>query len=279
MNEPVKDLVLIEPTSINAATLFTSDTAALDLFLKDVETKAMDYNNDVSTAANRKKIASQAYKVTQSKVFLDNQGKALTKNINDSRKYLTDCLDKLKDRVRAPLTDWEAEEAIRLKAEADAAKYQADWDEALKDHKIFLDQIEINRLKAELAKAEAERIAKEKAEAAEAAAKEAAERAEKEKAMKAAAEAKAAPIVPPVQHVQPVHVIQPVEPVQPQQSIPAQAPSISELLRQKNDAEHKNNVRSAISNALIRIGIEWEDSILIVDAIDKGQIPRVSIQY
>ena len=102
MNEPVKDLVLIEPTSIKAATLFTSDTAALDLFLKDVETKAMDYNKDVSTAANRKKIASQAYKVTQSKVFLDNQGKALVKNINDSRKYLTDCLGKLKDRVREP---------------------------------------------------------------------------------------------------------------------------------------------------------------------------------
>ena len=268
MNEPVKDLVLIEPTSINAATLFTSDTAALDLFLKDVETKAMDYNKDVSTAANRKKIASQAYKVTQSKVFLDNQGKALTKNINDSRKYLTDCLDKLKDRVRAPLTDWEAEEAIRLKAEADAAKYQADWDEALKDHKIFLDQIEINRLKAELAKAEAEKFA-------ERVAKEAAEKAEAMKVARAAeidaAWKKAFDPIKPETIVVPVQP--PVPPVQPLQ------PSISELLRQKNDAEHKNNVRSAISNALIRIGIEWEESILIVDAIDKGQIPRVSIQY
>jgi colicin import membrane protein len=81
---------------------------------------------DTTTGKGRKAIASNAYKVSQSKTLIDKMGKTLTdslnaqlKPINAERKLARDGLDELKDKIRQPLTIWEAGEA-RIKADAKA---------------------------------------------------------------------------------------------------------------------------------------------------------------
>ncbi|RDG44565.1 hypothetical protein DWA44_27900, partial [Klebsiella pneumoniae] len=68
-------------------------------------------------------IASMAHKVARSKTYIDNAGKglvaelkALPKQIDESRRVVRERLDALKDEVRRPLTEWEAEQE-RIKAE------------------------------------------------------------------------------------------------------------------------------------------------------------------
>lgn len=64
-----------------------------------------------------------AHKVARSKTYIDNAGKdlvaelkALPKQIDESRRVVRERLDALKDEVRRPLTEWEAEQE-RIKAE------------------------------------------------------------------------------------------------------------------------------------------------------------------
>ena len=76
---------------------------------------------DVTTKKGRDRIASLAYKVAKSKTALDSAGKSLAdqlnaqlKPINSERKIIRDELDKLKDEVRKPLTDYENAETERV---------------------------------------------------------------------------------------------------------------------------------------------------------------------
>lgn len=76
---------------------------------------------DVTTKKGRDRIASLAYKVAKSKTALDSAGKSLAdqlnaqlKPINSERKIIREELDKLKDEVRKPLTDYENAEAERV---------------------------------------------------------------------------------------------------------------------------------------------------------------------
>ena len=76
---------------------------------------------DITTKKGRDRIASLAYKVAKSKTALDSAGKSLAdqlnaqlKPINSERKIIRDELDKLKDEVRKPLTDYENAETERV---------------------------------------------------------------------------------------------------------------------------------------------------------------------
>jgi len=168
----VTDLVVIEKT--NALTVFKSSDQIEELIQK-VEREVLSFVPDTSTAKGRKEIASLAYKVAQTKTYLDNLGKDLVselkeipKLIDGNRRTVRERLDALKDKARKPLTDYEAEieriaaekaaeeERLRIEAEEKAAL------EALKkqiesDHEIALLLNEkFDRDLAE-AKAEAER--------------------------------------------------------------------------------------------------------------------------
>lgn len=91
------------------------------------------FDADVSTTAGRKAIASMAYRVAQSKTYIDGVGKELVaeykeipKKIDASRKRIRDTLDQWRDEVRAPLTAWEQAEKDRIdKIEACLAEFQA----------------------------------------------------------------------------------------------------------------------------------------------------------
>ncbi|AKL09386.1 hypothetical protein AB184_30745 [Klebsiella oxytoca] len=196
----IMDLVVIEKK--NAMAVFTNNDQ-LDPLIELIEKEARSLVPDVTTKKGRDAIASMAHKVARSKTYIDNAGKdlvaelkALPKQIDESRRVVRERLDALKDEVRRPLTEWEAEQE-RIKAEEAmnalhaealvmnenidlqrAIQYEADHEMALLMNKDF------DREQAEKkAEAERQRIAREeeiKRQAEEKAKREAAEKAQRE---------------------------------------------------------------------------------------------------
>lgn len=82
---------------------------------------------DISTEDGRKEVASLAYKIAQSKNFLDKVGKIFnsdlkekTKAVDSERKVIWDKLEALQKEVRAPLDAYEAAEEKRVQDHKDA---------------------------------------------------------------------------------------------------------------------------------------------------------------
>lgn len=198
------ELVVIEQAT--ALDLFTAPEKVNQMLehiksLAEEERKELD--SDFSVAKNRKAVASLAYKVAQTKTYIDKEGKAvvdklkeLPKKVDASRKIFRDELDALSTDIRKPLTEWEAQEKAREEAEALKKQIEADHEEALQMNELFdlrkaeeerkriAREEEMKRQAAEQARLEAERKAQQEIEAAarrEREAKEAAERAEREK--------------------------------------------------------------------------------------------------
>lgn len=197
----IMDLVVIEKK--NAMAVFTNNDQ-LDPLIEAIEKEARSLVPDVTTKKGRDAIASMAHKVARSKTYIDNAGKdlvaelkALPKQIDESRRVVRERLDALKDEVRRPLTEWEAEqerikaeeamnalhaEALEMNIKFDrelAAKFEADHEMALLMDKDF------DRERADkAAEAERQRIAYEeeiKRLAAAAAAREVEQRAQRER--------------------------------------------------------------------------------------------------
>jgi len=124
---------LIPVQEINALEIFTKD--GLDPLLLAIEKEVATFVPSVETAADRKEIASMAYKVSQSKTYIDAAGKSLVddikkqaKVIDTARKKSRDRLDELRDQVRKPLNDWEAEEARKKKEEEERIRKEEERD-------------------------------------------------------------------------------------------------------------------------------------------------------
>lgn len=161
------DLVVIEKA--NALTVFKSADQIEEILAK-VEREVMSFVPDVTTAKGRKEIASLAYRVSQTKSYLDGLGKDLVselkevpKLIDANRKTVRDRLDVLRDKARQPVTDWEAEqerikaeEEARIAAEKLAAQIEADHEIAL----LLNDKFDRDAAEAK-AEAERQRIAHE----------------------------------------------------------------------------------------------------------------------
>lgn len=137
----VTDLVVIEKQ--NAMVVFTTKEQ-IDLIIEAIEKEARSLVPDVSTRKGRDAIASMAHKVARSKTYIDNAGKdlvaelkALPKQIDESRRIVREQLDALKDEVRRPLTEWEAEQE-RIRVEE---AWNAMHEEALVMNKMFDDQL------------------------------------------------------------------------------------------------------------------------------------------
>ncbi|EPG8763714.1 hypothetical protein JAG56_004879 [Raoultella ornithinolytica] len=196
----IMDLVVIEKK--NAMAFFTNNDQ-LDPLIEAIEKEARSLVPDVTTKKGRDAIASMAHKVARSKTYIDNAGKdlvaelkALPKQIDESRRVVRERLDALKDEVRRPLTEWEAEQE-RIKAEeamnalhAEALEMNIKFDQELAakfeaDHEMaLLMDKDIDRERADkAAEAERQRIAREeeiKRQAEEKAKREAAEKAQRE---------------------------------------------------------------------------------------------------
>ncbi|MFP8217581.1 hypothetical protein ACLHXY_20455 [Klebsiella quasipneumoniae] len=196
----IMDLVVIEKK--NAMAVFTNNDQ-LDPLIEAIEKEARSLVPDVTTKKGRDAIASMAHKVARSKTYIDNAGKdlvaelkALPKQIDESRRVVRERLDALKDEVRRPLTEWEAEQE-RIKAEeamnslhVEALVMNEEFDRQLaarieSDHEMALLMNDVfDREQAEKkAEAERQRIAREeeiKRLAEEKAKREAAEQAQRE---------------------------------------------------------------------------------------------------
>ncbi|EHX8838767.1 cell envelope biogenesis protein TolA, partial [Escherichia coli] len=171
----VTDLVVIEKA--NAMTVFQS-ADQIEEILQKVEREVMSFVPDITTAKGRKEIASLAYKVAQTKTYLDGLGKDLVaelkeipKLIDANRKTVRDRLDELKAKARQPLTDYEeeqarikAEEEAKAAAEALAKQIESDHEIAILMDREFDRQREEARLKAEQEKREHEERLKREAE-------------------------------------------------------------------------------------------------------------------
>lgn len=197
----IMDLVVIEKK--NAMAVFTNNDQ-LDPLIEAIEKEARSLVPDVTTKKGRDAIASMAHKVARSKTYIDNAGKdlvaelkALPKQIDESRRVVRERLDALKDEVRRPLTEWEAEQE-RIKAEeamlalhVEALSMNEEFDRQLaarieSDHEIALLMNDaFDREQADkAAEAERQRIAHEeeiKRLAAAAAAREVEQRAQRER--------------------------------------------------------------------------------------------------
>lgn len=169
----IMDLVVIEKK--NSMAVFTNNDQ-LDPLIEAIEKEARSLVPDVTTKKGRDAIASMAHKVARSKTYIDNAGKdlvaelkALPKQIDESRRVVRERLDALKDEVRRPLTEWEAEQAriadekaaeeerLRIEAEQKAA-LEALRKQVEVDHEMALLMNDaFDREQAEK-KAEAERL-------------------------------------------------------------------------------------------------------------------------
>ncbi|MFY3770090.1 cell envelope biogenesis protein TolA [Providencia manganoxydans] len=142
------ELVVIEKST--ALEVFKSSDSVEDIIRK-VEQEVNSFIPDVTTVKGRKEIASLAYKVAQSKTYLDGLGKDLAaelkeipKLIDANRKTVRDRLDTLRDKVRQPLTEWEAEQE-RIEAE----KQMLAWHEEALEMNIAFDKALAERIESD----------------------------------------------------------------------------------------------------------------------------------
>ena len=113
-----------EKTSLVVMDTFTTDVyttkEGLTPFLKLVTDEVNNFTADVTTEEGRKEIKSFAYKIVRSRTGGDEVGielvsdwKAKSSEVDARRKTFRDVLNALRDKVKAPLIAWEAEEESR----------------------------------------------------------------------------------------------------------------------------------------------------------------------
>lgn len=272
----------------------------LQALINQIESEVMSVVPDLSTASGRKNIASLARKVASSKVAIDDAGKLLvaewkakSAKVDESRKYARDRLDAIRDAVRKPLTDWEAEQERIAAEEAARIKAEAEEKERIERERIAAIEAENRRLREEIEareRAEAKRLADEKADneriererlIAERAAKEAEEKAARQIAeaeaarVRAEAEAKAAQEAAEKAERDRVAAIE-----SERKRIEAEHQRIAaEEAKRAADVEHKKSVNNQVLNDLISLGLSREQAQAVIIAIVRGDVANVSIKY
>jgi len=298
----MNDLITIEKPK--ALTVFTTPDG-LKPILEQIAAEARALTPDVSSAKGRKEIASIAYKVAQSKTYIDGVGKDLVadmkelpKKVDAARKDAREFLDALKDEIRAPLDAWEAEQA-RIEAEKKAEEDAAALAKQIElDHEMALlmndahdrrkedeaRQAEQDRIEREnQIRIEAEQKAKEDAERQILAAKLATERAEREKIeaeqraaraeQEAAERAKQAEIDAVEREKQAAD--------QERRRIEAENRMVEEEnARRQADVEHKRQINRLVLNDLVQACELSEDQAKdVITAIATGKVNNVIIRY
>lgn len=204
-----KELSLIEISKEQAPALYVPN--GLDPFLEQIRSQVNEVP-DLTTAKGRQRIASLAAKVSRSKTAVEKPGRDYLRHLKEAvkpaeaelRRWVTKC-DELRDEIRRPLSEWEAEQE-RIKAEEQMLAWHEEALEMNEAHdKAALERFELDHEIALLlndkfdrdaaeAKAEEERKRKEQEEelkrlAVEKAQLEAAQEAQRERDAAAAREA------------------------------------------------------------------------------------------
>ena len=308
---------MIPLESVNALEVFTG--AKLDDLLAAIRKEAIALVPNTETVAGRKEIASQAYKVARSKTAIDDAGNALvadlkkqTGKIDSARKKARDTLDALRDEVRKPLTDWEAEQERiererveaeeRARAEAEAARLVeiARKEEEIRAReeavrvaeeaerqRVAADQAERARIEREAlllaeatenAKREAaaaiERAEREAREATERATREAAEAAKRIQEAAARAEREKAEAVAAAER----RAQEEAERAERERQAKVDAQRKMDEARAA-DIEHLRSINRTAAAALVEAGLSQECAEQAITAIVLGKVPAVTIRY
>lgn len=313
------ELVVIEKST--ALEVFKSSDSVEDIIRK-VEQEVNSFIPDVSTAKGRKEIASLAYKVAQSKTYLDGLGKDLVaelkeipKLIDANRRTVRERFDTLRDKVRQPLTEWEAEqERIRMDAwHEEALEMNAAFDKALaerieSDHEIALlmnekfdrdlaeakaeaerqriaHEEELKKQAAEQARLEAEQKAQQEIEAAaqrEREAKEAAERAEREKQeaiQRAEQEAKEAQERAEREKQAAIEAERKKAHDAEQARLAEEERKRQEDAKRQEDKEHRRVFNQEALKALVSNGFDEKLATEFIKLVASNQIPHMTMNY
>jgi hypothetical protein len=114
------DELIVSIPQLQALDIFVGGATSIDPFLADIRRAVDSFQPDVSTAKGRAAIASVARKVASAKVRIDDIGKDLVakqkeipNKIDATRRYVRETLDRWRDEVRQPLTEWERIEKDR----------------------------------------------------------------------------------------------------------------------------------------------------------------------
>lgn len=319
----IMELVVIEKK--NAMAVFTNNDQ-LDPLIELIEKEARSLVPDVTTKKGRDAIASMAHKVARSKTYIDNAGKdlvaelkALPKQIDESRRVVRERLDALKDEVRRPLNEWEAEQAriaaekaaeeerMRIEAEQKAAlealrkqvkvdhemallmndafdREQADKAAEAERQRIAYEE-EIKRLAAAAAAREVEqRAQREREEAAhrEAVLKAQAEQAERDRIaaeQKAEADKQAAIEAERRKAQEEADRIRREAEQREQARLAEEKRKVEEESRRAADVEHRRGINTAAVQALINQGIPYEWAKACIIAVALGKVPATTIKY
>lgn len=125
------------PADTDLPALYSRD-GEIDRILERIEAEARTMVPDLRTARGRKEIKSLAYRVARSKTALDEAGKRLNEDkrrqiaaVDAERQKIRSRLDSLKDEIRKPVDDWEAQEEQRKAAHRERLAIfradQTDW--------------------------------------------------------------------------------------------------------------------------------------------------------
>ncbi|MGJ7133152.1 cell envelope biogenesis protein TolA [Morganella morganii] len=310
------ELVVIEPAT--ALDLFTAPDK-VQVLLSGIREKALAeqalLDTDLSKAKNRDAIKSLAYKVTQSKTYIDKAGKAvvdelkeLPKKVDASRKQCRDELDALSEEIRQPVTAWEDAEKARAAAEELVKQIERDHEEALQmnelhdlrkaeeERKRIEHENEIKRQAAEQARIEAEQKAQRDREAAELKAKqerEAAElkaRQEVEAAAKREREAREAQERAEREKQEAIakaerEKLAAVE-AERRKAEEAESARLAEIERQKQEElkrqankEHQRKFNREALQALTEAGFDDKTATKFLELVIKGEVPHLSMNY
>lgn len=279
---------LIPLETINGVEVFTGHK--LDELLEAIRKETTTLVPDVSTVDGRKSIASVAYKIARSKTTIDDAGKSLVSGwkkqaaeVDAARKKARDYLDALKDEVRAPLNEYEAEQA-RIEQEA-ITKAQHEREEAEAAARAEMERKEAELVAREQAVAKAEAYAKAKAYADQAEKvrieredtirKEAAAKAEQD-AVNAAEQAKKdqATAVAAAE----LRVRQDAE-AEEQSRLKAEAEAKVKADKAASNVAHQKKINNEAVDSLESMGVDRAVAINIVKAIATDKIKNVYINY
>ncbi len=299
---------LIAVKDLNAVDLF-KNRDQVEKLLGSIKSQVLSYVPDVTTVSGRKAISSLAFRVSTTKVILDDMGKGLiadlkkrTSQVDAVRKSIRDTLDALRDEVYSPLGEWKeaerkaaeaaAKELERIEAErkaAEAAELAARIAEIeARESAIRKAEVEL-KAKAEAVQKEKERLEREEririeAEArAKAAAGKAAEKAERDKveAEKKAIADQLAAVARAEERArvekEKILAEQRAKEKAEQDRLVAEQ---AEAERRIADEKHKNAVNSeALQSLLANASIAEYAARVAIAAIAAGKVRHVHIQY
>jgi colicin import membrane protein len=319
----VSELAIIEIAPDMAPSIYVEN--GLEKFLEQIRESVKEVP-DLSTAKGRARIASLAAQVSRSKTAVEKPGRDYLRHLKEAvkpaeaelRRFVSAC-DEMRDEVRRPLTEWEAEqerikaeeamnamhvEALEMNIKFDqelAAKFEADHEMALLMNDAFdreakakaeeaerqriAHEEELKRQAEEKAKREAEeKIERERAESArrEAELKFKAEQAERDRIaaeQKAEAEKKEAADRAEREKQEAIAAEQRKAEAKEAARLAEEKRIADEAAARAADVEHRRAINASAVQALIEQGIPEDWAKACVVAIARGKVPATTINY